>query len=93
MPSSRQCAQKWDETGACADIDHIQFGADRGCLLHGRHRAADHAFIVGVWLAVIVLEIGLGVELVPSIVGIAKARLGRPVLRHHMLQGISDPGL
>jgi hypothetical protein len=34
-----------------------------------------------------VLKVGLGVELSPLIVGIAQARLGRPFIRHDILQG------
>ena len=88
MPGSRQGAQKWNETGTGADIDHVQLGPNRRGLLHGLDGAADHAFVVGVRLAVIVLKIGLRVELVPLIVCIAKTRLGRPVVGHDVLQGI-----
>ena len=49
-------------------------------LLHGLDGAADHEFVVGVWLPIVVLEVSFGIELRPLIIGIAGGRLLRTVL-------------
>ena len=62
----RQSAEERNEIRAGADIDKVEIAAGRARLLDRFNRAGDDAVVVGVRLAVIVIEIGLGIEIRPA---------------------------
>src|SRR3990172_12038656 len=71
---SRQSAEEWNQVWAGTHIDHIKLCFDWRRVFHRFYSALDNAVIVGMRLAIIVLEIGFGIELCPLIVGIASLR-------------------
>jgi hypothetical protein len=73
-PRPRHGAEERDEVRAGADVDDVEVGGHRTRALHGLDGTPDDQIVVGMRLAVIVLEVGLGIELGPAIIRIARGR-------------------
>src|SRR5262249_6353841 len=65
----RQCAEKRDEIWTGADVDNIKQRVRRSSSLKSCHGAGNHPVVIRMWLAIIVLEVGLGIEQRPIVVG------------------------